>query len=104
MANGAGAKSGIIAPAETTADYVSRREEAVGRYRAWPMLASDEDADYANEVRIDASSLEPMVARPSLPSRAVPVGEIEPVRVDQVFILSLIHISEPTRLRRISYA
>jgi len=86
MAIEAGAKSGIIAPDETTAGYVSRRQEAVGRYRDWPMLASDEDSDYANEVRIDATSLEPMVARPSLPSRAVPVGEIEPVRVDQVFI------------------
>jgi 3-isopropylmalate/(R)-2-methylmalate dehydratase large subunit len=86
MAIEAGAKSGIIAPDETTADYVSRRQEAVGRHRQWPMIASDPDADYANEVRVDVPSLEPMVARPSLPSRAVPVGEIERVRVDQVFI------------------
>jgi 3-isopropylmalate/(R)-2-methylmalate dehydratase large subunit len=50
------------------------------------MVASDSDAEYADEVRIDVASLEPMVARPSLPSRAVPVGEIERVRVDQVFI------------------
>ncbi|MGH2776377.1 MAG: 3-isopropylmalate dehydratase large subunit [Actinomycetota bacterium] len=86
MAIEAGAKSGIIAPDQTTADYVSRRQEAVGRHREWPMLASDENADYADEIHINAASLEPMVARPSLPSRAVPVGEIEPVRVDQVFI------------------
>ena len=86
MAIEAGAKSGIIAPDETTADYLSRRQEAVNRHRSWPMLASDPDAHYADEVRIDVASLEPMVARPSLPSRAVPVGEIERVRVDQVFI------------------
>ena len=86
MAIEAGAKSGIIAPDETTADYVSLRQEATDRHREWPMLASDPDADYANEVHIDVPSLEPMVARPSLPSRAVPVGEIERVRVDQVFI------------------
>jgi len=86
MAIEAGAKSGIIAPDRTTADYVSERQEAVGRYRQWPALVSDEDADYADEVHIDVASLEPMVARPSLPSRAVPVGEIERVRVDQVFI------------------
>jgi 3-isopropylmalate/(R)-2-methylmalate dehydratase large subunit len=86
MAIEAGAKSGIIAPDQTTADYVSRRQEAVGRHRDWPTLASDTNAGYADEVRIDAASLEPMVARPSLPSRAVPVGEIERVRIDQVFI------------------
>jgi len=86
MAIEAGAKSGIIAPDETTADYVSRRQEATDRHREWPMIASDPDADYANEIHIDVPSLEPMVARPSLPSRAVPVGEIERVRVDQVFI------------------
>ena len=86
MAIEAGAKSGIIAPDETTADYVSRRQEATDRHREWPMMASDPDADYANEIHIDVPSLEPMVARPSLPSRAVPVGEIERVRVDQVFI------------------
>jgi 3-isopropylmalate/(R)-2-methylmalate dehydratase large subunit len=86
MAIEAGAKSGIIAPDETTADYVSLRQEATDRHREWPMLASDPDADYATEVHIDVPSLEPMVARPSLPSRAVPVGEIERVRVDQVFI------------------
>jgi 3-isopropylmalate/(R)-2-methylmalate dehydratase large subunit len=86
MAIEAGAKSGIIAPDQTTADYLSWRQEAVGRYREWPMVASDSDADYADEVHLDVTSLEPMVARPSLPSRAVPVGEIERVRVDQVFI------------------
>jgi 3-isopropylmalate/(R)-2-methylmalate dehydratase large subunit len=86
MAIEAGAKSGIIAPDATTADYVSGRQEATDRHREWPMIASDPDADYANEIHIDVPSLEPMVARPSLPSRAVPVGEIERVRVDQVFI------------------
>ena len=86
MAIEAGAKSGIIAPDQTTADYLSWRQEAVGRYRQWPMIASDSDADYADEIHLDVTSLEPMVARPSLPSRAVPVGEIEKVRVDQVFI------------------
>ena len=86
MAIEAGAKSGIIAPDQTTVDYLTWRQEAVGRYRQWPMLGSDSDADYADEIHVDVASLEPMVARPSLPSRAVPVREIERVRVDQVFI------------------
>ncbi|MGH2699951.1 MAG: 3-isopropylmalate dehydratase large subunit [Actinomycetota bacterium] len=86
MAIEAGAKSGIIAPDRTTAAYLARRQAAVGRHRDWPQLASDEDAEYTDEVHIDVAALEPMVARPSLPSRAVPVGEIERVPVDQVFI------------------
>ncbi|MGH2751868.1 MAG: 3-isopropylmalate dehydratase large subunit [Actinomycetota bacterium] len=86
MAIEAGAKSGIIAPDRTTAEYVRARQAAVGRSRAWPMMFSDADADYADEVRIDVATLEPMVARPSLPSLAVPISEVERVKVDQVFL------------------
>jgi 3-isopropylmalate/(R)-2-methylmalate dehydratase large subunit len=86
MAIEAGAKSGIIAPDRTTREYVRARQATVGRSRDWLELASDPGAEYADEVHVDVAELEPMVARPSLPSRAVPVGEIPRVRVDQVFI------------------
>ncbi len=86
MAIEAGAKSGIIAPDDTTLDYVEARQAESGRRRPFEVLASDPDAEYASTVHVDVSSIEPMVARPSLPSRAVPVSEIEPVKVDQVFI------------------
>jgi 3-isopropylmalate/(R)-2-methylmalate dehydratase large subunit len=86
MAIEAGGKSGIIAPDRRTVDYVHERQAATGRNRDFPVLSSDPGADYAREVTIDVASLEPMVARPSLPSRAVPVGEVERVKVDQVFI------------------
>jgi 3-isopropylmalate/(R)-2-methylmalate dehydratase large subunit len=86
MAIEAGAKSGIIAPDVLTIDYVESRQRATGRHRSYDVLASDDDAEYATTVDIDASALEPMVARPSLPSRSVPVSEVERARVDQVFI------------------
>lgn len=86
MAIEAGAKSGIIPPDDTTLAYVDSRQAATGRMRPYDVMTSDADADYAQVVEIDVAAIEPMVARPSLPSRAVPVSEIAPVRVDQVFI------------------
>jgi len=86
MAIEAGAKSGIVPPDQLTLDYVSERQHVMGRHRDFDVLVSDDDADYAAEVDVDVSAIEPMVAQPSLPSRAVPIGQIDGVRVDQVFI------------------
>jgi 3-isopropylmalate/(R)-2-methylmalate dehydratase large subunit len=86
MAIEAGAKSGIIAPDARTLDYVRQRQELSGRHRSFDVLASDDDAEYAETVSVDVTKLEPMIARPSLPSKAVPVSVVERARVDQVFI------------------
>lgn len=86
MAIEAGAKSGIIAPDDTTLRYVATRQGETGRHRDFDVLSSDADAEYAETIEIDVSRIEPMVARPSLPSRAVPVSEVCGTRVDQVFI------------------
>lgn len=86
MAIEAGAKSGIIAPDETTLAYVRERQEATGRHADFEVLASDPDAEYAEVLELDVSALEPQVALPSLPSRAQPVSTVEKVPVDQVFI------------------
>jgi 3-isopropylmalate/(R)-2-methylmalate dehydratase large subunit len=86
MAIEAGAKSGIVVPDDLTLDYVRRRQEETGRARDPVVFESDADAEYASTLEVDVSALEPMVARPSLPSRSIPVGEVEPVPVNQVFI------------------
>jgi 3-isopropylmalate/(R)-2-methylmalate dehydratase large subunit len=86
MAIEAGAKSGIVAPDEITRGYVARRQAATGRERAPRVLSSDEDATYSATVAVDVDAIEPMVARPSLPSRSVAVSEVRSVAVDQVFI------------------
>jgi 3-isopropylmalate/(R)-2-methylmalate dehydratase large subunit len=86
MAIEAGAKSGIVVPDEVTLDYVRTRQQETGRARDPVVYHSDPDAEYAATLDVDISALEPMVAQPSLPSRSVPVGEIDPVPVNQVFI------------------
>lgn len=86
MAIEAGAKSAIIPPDATTIDYIRTRQAATGRYREVALLASDQGAPYESSLEIDMSEAEPMVARPSLPSRSVPVSDVERVAVDQVFI------------------
>ena len=81
MAVEAGAKNGIIAPDAVTMQYLD------GRARG-PMLtfASDADAAYEAEFRWDASTLEPLVAQPFLPSNVAPAGAVKNVKVDQVVI------------------
>ncbi|MFN2389415.1 MAG: 3-isopropylmalate dehydratase large subunit [Actinomycetota bacterium] len=86
MAIEAGAKSGIIAPDDVTRAYVEGRQADTGRRRPFEVLASDPGASYARTIEIDVSAIDPMVARPSLPSRAVPVSEVAGVKVDQVFL------------------
>lgn len=86
MAIEAGAKSGIVPPDDLTIEYVRHRQEVHGRQREFPVMVSDPDATYARTIHIDVAALEPMVAQPSLPSRAVPVSEVEGQEVDQVFI------------------
>jgi 3-isopropylmalate/(R)-2-methylmalate dehydratase large subunit len=86
MAIEAGAKSGIVPPDDVTEAYVLERQAAAGHMRGFDMPRSDPDAEYEREVRIDAAGLEPMVARPSLPSLSVPVSDVSGVKVDQVFI------------------
>ncbi|MGH2717175.1 MAG: 3-isopropylmalate dehydratase large subunit [Actinomycetota bacterium] len=86
MAIEGGAKSGIVPPDEVTVSYVKHRQAVHHRERAFATLVSDPDASFARTLEVDVAALEPMVAQPSLPSRAVPVSEVEGQEVDQVFI------------------
>jgi 3-isopropylmalate/(R)-2-methylmalate dehydratase large subunit len=86
MAIEAGAKSGIVPPDDRTLAYVGERQAAAHRFRDFEVFLSDDGADYAASIDVDVSSIEPMVARPSLPSRAVPVSEVIGTKVDQVFL------------------
>ncbi|WP_405244087.1 3-isopropylmalate dehydratase large subunit [Lentisalinibacter salinarum] len=77
----AGARAGMIAPDDTTFEYLWGRprvpqgedwERALARWRA---LATDGDAAFDRQVRIDASSLAPMVTFGTNPGMVVPVTE-----------------------------
>lgn len=81
MAVEAGAKNGVVAFDEITREYVSGRTD-----RSYKKYTSDPDATYVTEYAFDASSIEPQVALPHLPSNAKPVGECSDVKLDQVVI------------------
>ncbi|MHB9058863.1 MAG: 3-isopropylmalate dehydratase large subunit [Bacillota bacterium] len=94
-----GAKNAIIAPDAKTAEYVAERTRAAGRGagaagRGAPTtdglradgLRADPDAVYAGSVAIDASTIEPMVALPHLPSNGRAAAKAGDVPIDQVVI------------------
>ena len=77
-----GATSSIFPTDEQTKDYLER----VGRADEYIELGPDEDAEYADEITIDLSELEPLIAKPSMPDNVVPVREVAGERVEQVMI------------------
>ncbi len=81
MAIEAGAKTGLIAPDETTRAFMAQFPDIEGVY-----LASDADAEYVQTIEIDLAEIEPQVAVPYLPSNSKPVAEVNDVKVDQVII------------------
>ncbi|QLH80189.1 aconitate hydratase [Halosimplex pelagicum] len=77
-----GATSSIFPTDEKTEEYL----EAVGRPEDYEAVAPDEDAEYHDEIVVDLSELEPLIAEPSMPDNVVPVSEVEGTDVDQVMI------------------
>ncbi|WP_247005981.1 aconitate hydratase [Halorientalis litorea] len=77
-----GATSSIFPTDERTKEYL----EKVGRADEFEEVQPDEDAEYADQVTIDLSELEPLIAEPSMPDNVVPVREVAGQDVDQVII------------------
>ncbi|HYR42801.1 MAG TPA: 3-isopropylmalate dehydratase large subunit, partial [Terriglobia bacterium] len=74
-----GARAGLIAPDDTTFQYLAGREfvpkgnawdEALAR---WQKLPSDEGAHFDKSVTIDVSSLEPMITYGTNPAMSIPI-------------------------------
>ena len=57
-----------------------------GRGADWAPLAADPDAEYAMEVEIDLSAIEPLAAAPHSPGNVVSVKSLGSVKVDQVCV------------------
>ncbi len=81
MAIEAGAKAGLIAPDQTTIDYVEGRTR-----RPYKVYKSDEDAKYAKVYEWDVTNLEPQVAFPHLPENTKGVSEAKDITINQVVI------------------
>ena len=83
-----GARGGMIAPDQTTFDYLKGREfapkgnawdEAVER---WSALRSDPDAVFDKEITFNAAEIEPMITYGTNPSMGVAVGGVIPEAPD----------------------
>jgi 3-isopropylmalate/(R)-2-methylmalate dehydratase large subunit len=79
-----GARAGLIAPDETTYQYIAGRDfapkgkawdEALAR---WQQLPTDEGATYAKELTLDANTLEPMVTFGTNPGMGIPISGLIP--------------------------
>ncbi|HMH85753.1 MAG TPA: aconitase family protein, partial [Gemmatimonadaceae bacterium] len=75
----AGARAGLVAPDDTTFEYIAGRpfapagadwDAAVVRWRG---LSPDETASYDRSVQLDAASLAPMITFGTNPSMAIPI-------------------------------
>ena len=82
MAIEAGGKAGIFPYDEITAAYVKDRVK-----KPFEPVAADDDAIYCQVVKIDLSTLKPVVAFPHLPGNTKRVEDIkEPIAIQQVII------------------
>ena len=79
-----GARAGLIAPDETTFQYISGREHAPkGRawdaaVERWRRLPSDEGAVYDKQITIDADRLEPMITYGTNPGMGIAITAAVP--------------------------
>jgi len=82
MAIEAGGKNGIMEPDDATRAYVDARSAK----KDYEPVYADADAEVAADMRYDASSFEPVVAEPHLPSNVVPARERADVKLDRAYI------------------
>jgi 3-isopropylmalate/(R)-2-methylmalate dehydratase large subunit len=80
----AGARAGLIAPDQTTFDYLEGRERApqgedwTAALDYWRTLVTSDDATFDKIVRIDASTLAPFVTWGTNPGQGVPLSATVP--------------------------
>jgi 3-isopropylmalate/(R)-2-methylmalate dehydratase large subunit len=87
----AGARAGMIAPDDTTYQYMAGRPLAPqgaawdAALKRWRSLPSDGGAKFDREVTIDVSKLTPMVTFGTNPGMVIPIGEAVPAENDPAF-------------------
>jgi 3-isopropylmalate/(R)-2-methylmalate dehydratase large subunit len=80
----AGARAGMVAPDETTFEFLRGRPHAPtgadwdAAVEAWRQLRTDEGAEFDTEVYIDAASLSPFVTWGTNPGQGVPLADAVP--------------------------
>ncbi len=75
-----GARGGMIAPDETTFEYIRNRrfapigEKFISKVNDWKKLHSDEDAVFDNEININAAEIEPMITYGTNPGLGISIN------------------------------
>jgi len=84
----AGARAGLIAPDQTTFDYLEGRDRAPqgeewdAAVAYWRTLVTDDDAEFDTVVTIDAATLSPFVTWGTNPGQGVPLSASVPSPAD----------------------
>jgi 3-isopropylmalate/(R)-2-methylmalate dehydratase large subunit len=75
-----GARAGLVAPDDTTHQYLNGREFAPkgkvwdAALSRWKQLPTDDGAEYSKHLRLDTSELEPMVTFGTNPGMGIPIS------------------------------
>jgi len=77
-----GATTSVFPSDEITLQFMKQQE----REEDWTELEADEEATYDEDIEINLSELEPLIALPSSPGKVVPVREVSGAKVNQVVI------------------
>ncbi|MBD1920031.1 3-isopropylmalate dehydratase large subunit [Microcoleus sp. FACHB-831] len=77
----AGGKNGVIAPDETTFEYVRARTN-----KPFEPVYTDADAKFYSDRTYDVTQLEPVVAQPHSPDNRALARECSDVKIDRVYI------------------
>ena len=77
-----GATTSIFPSDERTYEFLKAQK----REQVWQEIKADEDAVYDEEIVIDLSTLEPLVACPHSPDNVKTIKELEGMKIDQVCI------------------
>jgi 3-isopropylmalate/(R)-2-methylmalate dehydratase large subunit len=82
----AGARAGLIAPDQTTFDYIKGKPHAPEGFDAavayWSTLFTDADAQFDVEVDLNADELEPFVTWGTNPAQGLPLNSVVPNPAD----------------------
>lgn len=94
-----GARGGMIAPDETTFEYIKGKEFApVGaefdkKVAYWKTLPTDKDAVFDKEYHFDATDIEPMITYGTNPGMGIKISENIPVENNASFEKSLAYMN-----------
>lgn len=76
-----GAKNGIMVPNQATLDYLATRTDI-----PFSVVEPDEDARYSQELDINVTEMQPLVAKPHSPDNVVAIDTLKNVAISQAYI------------------